>query len=437
MSRSAIGGSGRGEGWTFVVGSMVALVTAEPYLRAALDRTDDVWLVAPDDVAAHARRVVPALERTARPVCSDPADRALRLLHTGLAVLLADRPFKTHLSALRDPRRARGGLPSRILLAISTATARMPPPVVNRLLDRLLRLVQRNPYPTRDVVAVSYPPLPHRLCARDQRVVTVMESWDHASKKAAGYVSDAVVAWNGDLGRDWQHGQGAQCTVVGYPVKLRYAIEHQAPETAGRTLMYAAGTSANTDRPGWYADELEVIEELCAATSATGWELLIKPKPNGRVGDFDAVAARHAHVRVGTYRDAADAVDYYLDDTYNEARMADLAACSMVVNCWTTFALDAALAGRPVLQLDLRQHRDRWPALAQAMHNHHLATYLLGDQPGVIRPDPAVPLRDALAKVLADPSAPAEAFRDHLRSWLLPGRAADAAVAAVLDELTR
>ena len=43
--------------------------------------------------------------------------------------------------------------------------------------------------------------------------------------------------------------------------------------------------------------------------------------------------------------------NYYLDTDYNDTRMAELERVDLVINCWTTFAFDAALAGKPVMQL--------------------------------------------------------------------------------------
>lgn len=163
--------------------------------------------------------------------------------------------------------------------------------------------------------------------------------------------------------------------------------------------MYAVGTSSNTDRPDWYRDELELIEALCEATGQAGWSLLIKPKPNGRTGDFDHLAAAYPHVEVGLYRDAPSALDYYLDDEYNRCRLEELEQCDLVVNCWTTFALDAAAAGKPVLQLDARSVVG-WPALKLGLENYHLSNYILS-RSNTLRPTPETELIPTVVKRLA------------------------------------
>ena len=197
--------------------------------------------------------------------------------------------------------------------------------------------------------------------------------------------------------------------------------------------MYAAGTSSNTDRPGWFADELAVIEQLCHATQTAGWRLLIKPKPNGRRDEFARFVHSFEHVTTGAYGNASDAVDYDLDDHYNRTRLAELSSCDLVINAVTTFALDAAVAGLPVMQLDLRDDPS-FVALGAAMRNHHIATHLLGS-PHIVSTGRGRPLREAVAEALAHPTDGPERFSAALREWVLPPRSLDDAVRSVLDTL--
>ena len=268
--------------------------------------------------------------------------RATFRLHAVLTTLFASRHFNRSYPLLQDPRRRSQGWKGRVLRFMTRLLPKLHPRRFNRAVDRVFSTVQRNPFSTELIVAVSFASMPSLLSTRSQRVVTLVESWDHPVKKAAGYVTDQVVGWNDDINRDWSEFQGAHDTLVGYRVKLSYALAASSGSLStrvqtcdarrGRRAMYAVGTSSNTDRPDWYRDELELIEALCEATGQAGWSLLIKPKPNGRTGDFDHLAAAYPHVEVGLYRDAPSALDYYLDDEYNRCRLEELEQCDLVVN---------------------------------------------------------------------------------------------------------
>lgn len=410
-------------GCTFVVSSRIGLQTAEPYIEAAIGHEFPVTVCCPSELHTHVRQRYPVEVLDLSAVARNRS--RLRAVHTAMTVLLASpKATRAHL-LLNDPRSVATTPTGRAARAVARFTAQLQPRRLNAVVDAALRPLHRNPFPTRAVIAVSFCSEPYLLTARDQQVTTVIESWDHPTKKPAGYRTDIVVGWNVDICDDWMQFQGARHSLTGFPAKLTYAFDAAASSTTdssdrtiGRRAMYCVGTSSNTDRTEQFEDELAVIEEICAATEEAGWRLLIKPKPNGRSGDFDAFADRYAHVDIGAYRDSSSALDYYLDDEYNRTRSDELASCDLVINCWTTYGLDAAIAGRPVLQLDLRRHV-QWPALAAGCQNHHLATYLVGRQ-HAFRPDPDRPLVAELSERLRDPWITATAFSADVRSWLEP-----------------
>jgi hypothetical protein len=312
---------------------------------------------------------------------------------------------------------------------------------VNRFLERLGNTMTTNPFPTSRVVAVSLATAPELLCARGQSVLTLMESWDHPTKVPAGYITDTIVAWNNDLADDWIRHQGAGATVLGFPIKLRYAVEHAAasapmPRQSPPWVMYPAGTSSLTEIDSWYESEYRLIEDLCRASARAGWRLLIKPKPNGPSGDFDEFARRYDHVEIGRYQDGSGGGNYYLDADYNSARMKELNRVDLVINCWTTFAFDAALAGKPVLQLDLRGS-EQYPRIANALSNYHLDRYVLRDPSTTYSPEAGETVEDVVARALADVDHRPDELSKRLRDWLIPGHdlpeAVDRICSAILD----
>lgn len=406
---------------TFVLPSLIAYYTAEPVVQAVLERGTSVYLACNEAVRSRLSNLGgPA---AALPVVSLPAleKRHSRIgkLHRALVFIFAGSGSSEYYRHLR----AEGATGVWHKAAWSFAR-RWPSRAyvdVNRSASRIISLLLSNPFPTRRVVAISPSSSPHLLCGRAQDVITLIESWDHAHKVPAGYVSRMVIAWNEDLADDWRRYQGGAEFIVGYPLKLRHALEFgrgvRKRHGTAPVAMYAAATSATTTHRGWFHDELVLVNDIALATDQAGWRLLIKPKPNGRPGDFDRIAQRFPHVEVGAYGDARTPSEYYLERSYNERRMKELASCDLVINYGTTFALDAAAAGCPILQLDLR-HAVRYPEVARWSRGVHIEKYLLDDQDSVLVHHGPSSVVDTLAARLSSLGNGPIRFSAKLRDWL-------------------
>lgn len=129
-----------------------------------------------------------------------------------LTTLFASRHLNRSYPLLQDPRRRSQGWKGRVLSFMTRLLPKLHPRRFNRVVDRVFSTVQRNPFSTELIVAVSFASMPSLLSARSQRVVTLVESWDHPVKKAAGYVTDQVVGWNDAINRDWSEFQGGHVT---------------------------------------------------------------------------------------------------------------------------------------------------------------------------------------------------------------------------------
>lgn len=418
-------------GYTALISSRIDVVAAEPYLDALVGRGVPFHLACPAHLAPILSErypdapLIPLEDLVAR-------TRGARRTHNLLCILFEGEGPSRNLR-----RRFLGDLARRswkvaALLRLSRLLPDLGARSLNRLLGRLIGLWQRNPFPTRRVLAVSHVTSPHLLCARGLEVVTLNESWDHAAGRSAGYPSAAVIAWNRDIGRDWQQLQGAGEVLVGLPVKLAYAIEARQASEGERVAMYAVGTCAT--EPDWYADELVLIDDLCRATQSAGWELIVKPRPAGPQHELPSFAERYDHVRLATPPQVLGPRDYALGAEYNAARLRELRECTLVINAITTFGLDAACAGAPVLQLDLRGSR-RYRALAGAQRNDHLERYLLDRPEGTLRLAPEDSAADVLAAFFATPDDRPRRFRDALRAWIVPEAPAERVVASVADAL--
>lgn len=425
----------RDAGYTAVICSRIDILAAKPYILVLSERGVNLRIACTQQIAEAVREHFPTLPDP--PIILDALSRATRrsrIAHNILCILLEGDSPSRNIRKQFLARRAQTSLKIRAAVAVSRLFPKMSPRALNRLLGRAIGFWLDNPFPTRHVLAVSHVTTPHLLCARGLDVVTLNESWDHAGGKAAGFPSAAVIAWNEDVGRDWQLLQGAEEVLVGFPVKLAYACE--APpvivDPSERTLMYGVGTCAT--ELDWYTEELELIEAICIATAEAGWDLVIKPRPAGPQPDLPDFARRYTHVRLGRTTAVLGTRDYFLDPEYNGARLAELRSCSLVVNTITTFGLDAACAGLPVLQLDLRASRV-YPSLGRAQQNHHLRRYLLDEPDLCIRPPSTESITASVRDFLSRPDERPRAFRDKLRAWIIADLSASTRVASVVDRL--
>jgi hypothetical protein len=182
----------------------------------------------------------------------------------------------------------------------------------------------------------------------------------------------------------------------------------------------------------WFSDEVAVIEAVIRGARSAGWNVLVKPKPESRREELTFLKDTHPNVLLGTFHTSFGALNYHLSQEYNELRLAELSSGAALLNTVTTFGLDAACAGLPVLQVDLRACV-ALRTLAAVAHNHHLRSYLypsdtLGLRPTslCLRPTSLWDLEDDLAALLRR-GVPQAAVRnsDRLRAWVLGKPAAD------------
>ena len=321
--------------------------------------------------------------------------------------------------------RSSGG--AQLREGILKRTRRVAPRRLNNAAGALGDLA-RGPISEPNIWVVSFLTEPTLALGRRHKVITLVDSWDHPVRRTAGYRSDVVVGWNQDLANDWADIQGAGAAIAGAPLKLRYAADRYPIEACeDRRFMFAVGTSAHT--PDWQASELRLAELVCAAAGDAGWEVLLKLKPTGGQHDWIAFSERWPNVQISDEADAPGPMDYFLDDDYNNRRLADLVRVQFVVNSVTTFGLDAALAGVPVLQLsDLSGPGLTW--LKSAQRNFHIQKYLLSRENTF--PAAEGNLHQRLADWLRTPDDRAALYSESLRTWLLPESGFDAAIERAL-----
>ena len=411
------------KGVAFVISHMVGLGTAIPYVRAleAEGRTVRVYCLG--DFQEIASELLPGTEVVPLGVLRLPRrlSRVVAKLQYGLS------SFDPGLnSTSRQQFEHRSSLGSRARKSVLSATRRFKAKTINRISRRVFATFLKIPsISEREIWVVSFLLEPLIAITKGARVCTLMDSWDHPVRRVAGYETDVVIGWNRPLAEDWIEYQGGQHAVVGAPLRLQYAAEaYPLAPCANQTLMYAVGTSSHSGP--WETGELRLAELVCDAASDAGWEVVLKLKPTGGQDAWRALGARYAHVSFTEEREALGPMHFYLDPTYNAGRLEALRNVACVVNAVTTFGLDAACAGVPVLQLAGL----RGPGLAgiaAAQKNYHLQRYLLSDPDLVFEVEEAQ-LRCDLAAWLADPDQRAVKYAATLRGWIVGDDDIDLAV---------
>lgn len=426
---------------TVILGSLIALYSIEPVIREILGRGITVHVACWKKHAAFIQRLFHNMN--GQIIFLDDLESQfshISKIYRLVEILFTSHNFSYQYRLLRHPSRRDSTKVYWFVYLLSKYWPSWRHDTVNRRLKQLFSRIIRNPFPSTRIIVVSRVSVPYMLLAPDQYVITFMESWDHPVKLPMGYPSHKVFVWNKELGEDWTQYQGDTGIFIGYPMKLRYAI-HQAQKPlpkltseSKRRALYAVGSSSLTYIKNLYLDELRVIREVCLATKQAGWDLLIKPKPNGRYGDFDSFAEEFDHVEIGEYGDVQSTADYYLDDDYNSRRFKELRRCDLVINTFTTFALDAAISGVPVLQLDLRGNPN-FPQIAESCTNHHLQRYLLGDSELTYAPPVGQSLHEGLSVSLTGIDDRPQRFSEKLRRWLEPSLPFEESVKAIVDTI--
>jgi hypothetical protein len=250
------------------------------------------------------------------------------------------------------------------------------------------------------------------------------------------------VVWNRSLAEDWRLFHGDDRVEVGYPVKLNYVVEQRLlrgeglVENPGGMVMYPASSSSNAfySHGRVYQEELEIIRQVCEGTSNWGVPLLIKPKPNGRKGEFDRFLKKYSHVRIGQHIEEDRATDYRLDSSYNQQRLHELSQCQLVLNAHTTFALDSAAYGLPVMQFAVRDP-ERFPVFSTAMKRHHVKTHFLKPQDLIFEVTPERGFDSSLKTLWDNPQHvdKTRRYAEYLRDWLRPERDFDSSMERITD----
>lgn len=425
---------------TILIPSLICLDTALPYIAALYRRKVGIHFV----VDHHVRELYANEFRGALSVIEIDAlvrkHRLTELLHSFLRLALTRQSFSPIYRRWLQQRLDGKGKLARLLALLAVRHGpKCSNDKVNKYLSRWLGRIMSNPFSTKRIIYISATGKPHLLCGRGLEVYTIMESWDHPGKAPMGHASTKVFVWNAALEQDWVDFQGDNRVGRSYPIKLAYAIsandlgKGELLKPAHNRIMYPTTFGSTSDKR-MFTEELKFVYELCRATEKTGQKLLIKPKPNSIEGELDQFL-KFSHVEIGRYQTNEGGSNYRLSESYNQGRIRELKRCDVVINLGTTFAMDAAAYGLPVIQLQLSCPQ-QYPLLSSLSAFPHLQRHYYRHQECLFKLTDTKPVSHQLS-FLSEPSqylSVAETFSLRLRDWLIPDWSLSEAVEHVIND---
>jgi len=393
------------KGVTIVIDFKIYFYLFEPIIRHLISQNVQIFIVAPKSLRTDIKLTFQS-ERI-KFINYEELKRRHKLrfiVHRICTILFTRNDFSYQFYKKRNQITKKATTVHSFLYKLSVFIPKVSNSRINEFLSFVSGLWFENPFPTREVMVGSLNSSPELLVAKGQTVTTVMESWDHAVKAPNGYKSDLFLGWNESLCEDWRCFQGDQNCRIFHPLKLRYAHEiykglpNKSKTVSNRRIkvLYPIAGTKKFSIDVLVQIERMIIQELIHLTELLDWDLCLKPRPNGLVGEFD-YAKDFSHVSVGdvSHGSIVNPADYFFSDQENFDRFSILNDIDIVINAFTTFGLDSAVAGLPVLQLDLR-YALGFESSSLIYNNYHIEKYLINKK-NVIKP-----IGDTLLSYISD-----------------------------------
>ena len=348
----------------FIVSDNLAFDCARPYLTEAVSSNRDCAIIVPRHVDIQDIRL---FRGKLEIIEIDTTKHKFRMfVFHFLLLLFTKKDYSSRYTGIRERRLNRLGIFGKFLGLVNPLVA-VESTKVNSLLTYLNTLFfPRLSYPfsqkgnkndEHHLIAFSVPFCRYLLSNSNLNITSVVESWDHVTKEPLGFSSWQVVHWSERLKFDWFDYQGKpQNNFVYPPVKLWYAQNRGVRQIPRKKdyMMYAF-MSTPMSRSGLFEEEVKFVKLLVSALRSHNIVILLKPKPNSQTSDLMHFAT-DKNVIIGEINAQKSGTDYQLSEQYNKRRLVELGKASLVINIGTTFALDAAAYGAPVLQLKISHH---------------------------------------------------------------------------------
>lgn len=346
-----------------------------------------------------------------------------KLIHTALMILLTPISYSNNYKILklrnfRNPQYK--GITKhlyRFLFIISFVSPKSKK--INQTVNSIMRIIFKNKvFKDRKVVVGSLNPYSHLLSSKDLEVYSIMESWDHVVKQPSGYLSKAAFVWNEDLANDWKKYNLDKNVYGVFPLKLRFSKEVERKKVIkNKICCYAAAYSDHFTRSKISDVEHLIIRKIAAACQRANWKLLIKLRPNGRPDEFDYLKTDFKNITISLTESLNEnPANYYLTKDYNMERFNFIEKADFIINCFTTFGLDAAFAKIPVLQMDVRGDESLKNS-SLFYNNHHINKYLLQSN-NILRIPPSGSLENTFFEYLMSEKNIHYNYTEELSNWI-------------------
>jgi hypothetical protein len=407
---------------TFYISSQIALHTARPYIDELKNRNLAIDFVIAENIKDHVNALIGPSDGLTLISEYRKKNYLARWAHSTFSLLFTPLTFSSMYKRYITEFLSKKTILIRVILyALLTVTPKLSTRQLHTIQAKLTRMLISFPLPNDKIIAISIAVEPYLLAGRGDGVYTVMESWDHPSKKPVGYCSRAVYVWNERLREEWRKYQQDKNILLAPPIKLLYATltTHQF-SGRGDVLMYPFSTSSVTPAKNQYREEVEFVKLLCLALKKCGLRLLIKPKPNTFCGELDFFL-QYDNVEIGAYQNNSTGNHYDLSQHYNLNRLKELDKARLIITRGTTFAFDAALYGVPVLQL-IFNAKKQFPALSNLVDYPHLAVHIFSVPQFLLSITDDQDVYQRLVETFFGISYidVAVKYKEYIRSWLLP-----------------
>ena len=239
---------------------------------------------------------------------------------------------------------------------------------INKVYRAFFKAITRDVLQTDAVLAVTNMHMPYWLASFEGRLFTLVESWDHPVKMPFLHSPLKAFIWNFDLSEDMSQHQGIKCGEPIFPLRLRYTVELARSGTSIERLAeqikdvatcshvnmllkhewvtYVCSSSSSNWRV--FPEELRIMKAIAEWGDTNGHRIYFKPKPNSKKGDLDFLKA-YSCASIGL--DGTGSGEQMLDDQYHIYRFLLLKKSKLVINFATTFGLESAIVGCPILQV--------------------------------------------------------------------------------------
>lgn len=283
----------------------------------------------------------------------------------------------------------------------------------NSSLRFIMRFFFKNPFKSKNILNITKCGAGWLLCGRGMKVFTIMGSWDHPTKMPMGYSSDAVFVWNAYLDCQWKKYQGDVNIQIGYPFIFDYLLTGSKFQSKASLIIYPFTT---TSYEYGFDEELSFVNTLIQAGLKYGFDFLIKPKPEGAYGELDDLK-KYSNIIIASIPSNNKKHRLYFSDQYQKNRLKELSMGFMTINIGTTFSIDAALYGLPVMQLDFRTS-STYPKLAKIQNQIHIKDVLLNSDDLIFSLNKTNEKLDYIFSNISKNLVIANNFKKYLIEWI-------------------